>query len=59
MKEDLAECVSEGLRGFRDEFARIRTEEGYLREKEREGADKARATAARTMEDVRAAIGLD
>ncbi|BGO97857.1 Tryptophanyl-tRNA synthetase [Rhodotorula toruloides ATCC 204091] len=59
MKADLAECVSEGLRGFREEFARIRTEEAYLREKEREGADKARATASRTMEDVRAAIGLD
>ncbi|BGP38117.1 Tryptophan--tRNA ligase, mitochondrial [Rhodotorula kratochvilovae] len=58
LKEDLADVVSEGLRSFRDEFARIRTEEGYLREQERRGAERAREAAQATMREVRAAVGM-
>ncbi|BGP46209.1 Tryptophan--tRNA ligase, mitochondrial [Rhodotorula kratochvilovae] len=59
LKEDLADVVSEGLRSFRDEFARIRTEEGYLREQERRGAERAREAAQATMREVRAAVGME
>lgn len=57
LKEDLAEVVSEGLKGFRDEFARIRTEEGYVVEQEKKGAERAREAAQATMREVRAAVG--
>ena len=57
LKDDLAEVVSESLRGFRDEFARIRTEEGYLAAEERRGAERAREAAQATMREVRAAVG--
>ncbi|TKA54986.1 hypothetical protein B0A53_02459 [Rhodotorula sp. CCFEE 5036] len=59
LKEELADVLSEGLRTFRDEFARLRTEETYLREKEEEGARRAREAAQATMQDVRAAVGTD
>ncbi|GAA6058297.1 hypothetical protein JCM3770_003723, partial [Rhodotorula araucariae] len=59
LKEDLAEVVSEGLRSFRDEFARIKTEEGYLREQEQRGAERAREAAQATMREVRAAVGME
>ncbi|GAA6001101.1 hypothetical protein JCM10207_007413 [Rhodosporidiobolus poonsookiae] len=58
-KEALAEVVTEGLRSFRDEFARIRTEEGYLRQKEKEGAERAREAAQKTMREVRVAVGIE
>ena len=59
LKEELADVLSEGLRTFRDEFARLRTEEAYLREKEEKGARRAREAAQATMKDVRAAVGTD
>lgn len=59
LKEELADVLSEGLRTFRDEFARLRTEETYLRSKEEEGARRAREAAQATMKDVRAAVGTD
>ncbi|GAA6026848.1 hypothetical protein JCM8097_005904 [Rhodosporidiobolus ruineniae] len=58
-KADLAEVVTEGLKTFRDEFARLRTEEGYLRERELEGARRARDAAQATMKEVRAAVGIE
>ena len=59
LKEELADVLSEGLRTFRAEFARLRTEETYLRGKEEEGARRAREAAQATMKDVRAAVGTD
>ncbi|GAA5970072.1 hypothetical protein JCM11641_000255 [Rhodosporidiobolus odoratus] len=59
LKESLAEVVTGNLRGFREEFAKLRTEEGYLKEKELEGAEKARAVAQETMKEVRAAVGIE
>lgn len=59
LKAEVAEVVSEGLRSFRDEFARLRTEEVYLREKEEQGARRAREAAQATMREVRAAVGTD
>ncbi|GAA5916779.1 hypothetical protein JCM8208_004041 [Rhodotorula glutinis] len=57
LKDDLAEVVGESLKGFRDEFARIRMEEGYLAAEERRGAERAREAAQETMREVRAAVG--
>ncbi|POY74428.1 hypothetical protein BMF94_2622 [Rhodotorula taiwanensis] len=59
LKEELAEVLSEGLKSFRAEFARLRTEEAYLRGKEEEGARRAREAAQATMRQVRAAVGTD
>jgi tryptophanyl-tRNA synthetase len=59
LKEGVAEVVTESLRSFRDEFARIRTEDGYLREKELEGASRAREAAQKTMKEVRVAVGIE
>lgn len=59
MKESLAEVVESGLRSFRAEFERIRRETGYLEEREREGARRAREAAQETMKEVRAAVGTD
>lgn len=59
MKESLAEVVSESLSSFRQEFERIRREEGYLAERERDGARRAREAAQITMAEVRKAVGTD
>lgn len=59
MKESLAEVVESGLRSFRGEFERIRMETGYLEEREREGARRAREAAQETMKEVKAAVGTD
>ncbi|GAA5900698.1 tryptophan--tRNA ligase MSW1 [Sporobolomyces salmoneus] len=56
-KEELIEVVSEGLKGFREEFERIRREEGWVGEMERKGAEKAREFAEGTMREVRRAVG--
>ncbi|GAA5860604.1 hypothetical protein JCM3774_006223 [Rhodotorula dairenensis] len=59
LKDELADVLSEGLKSFRGEFARLRTEETYLREKEEAGAARAREAAQATMKQVRAAVGTD
>ncbi|KAI5479545.1 tryptophanyl-trna synthetase [Pseudohyphozyma bogoriensis] len=59
MKESLAGVVDEALRGFRGEFERIRKEEGYLVEREREGARRAREVAQGVMAEVRKVVGTD
>ncbi|SCV69094.1 BQ2448_2114 [Microbotryum intermedium] len=59
LKAEVTEVVVEALRGFRDEFARIRGETGWLQEREREGAQKAREVAERTMKEVRGVVGTD
>ncbi len=59
MKESLTEVVSESLKSFREEYARIRAEEGYLKERELIGRNKARDTASKVMAEVRALAGTD
>lgn len=59
MKESLADVVQSGLSGFRAEFERIRTETGYLEERQKEGARRAREAAQQTMREVRAVVGTD
>ncbi|GAA5876531.1 hypothetical protein JCM8547_009417 [Rhodosporidiobolus lusitaniae] len=59
LKEGVSEVVTEGLRSFRGEFERLRGEDGYLAEKEREGAERAREKAQATMREVRAAVGIE
>ncbi|GAA6021660.1 hypothetical protein JCM11491_001349 [Sporobolomyces phaffii] len=56
-KDEVADVVAEGLREFRTEFARIRSDPGWVDEMERAGADRARAIARETMQQVRRAVG--
>ncbi|KAK4058653.1 Tryptophan--tRNA ligase, mitochondrial [Microbotryomycetes sp. JL221] len=57
MKINLAEAVQSSLKSFRHEFARIRTETGFLEQMEREGAQRAREAAQKTMGQVRQVVG--
>ncbi|SGY72824.1 BQ5605_C005g03216 [Microbotryum silenes-dioicae] len=59
LKAEVTQVVVEALRGFREEFARIRGETGWLMEREKEGAEKAREVAERTMKEVRGVVGTD
>lgn len=59
MKESLSACISESLANFRSEFERIRREDGYLLQREQEGARKAREAAQATMREVREVVGTD
>lgn len=58
LKTDVADAVVQLLEGPRTEFERLRGEEGYLNQVAREGAEKAIARSARTMQEVRKAVGL-
>ena len=58
-KESCAEVVSESLKGSREEYVRIRAEDGYLQEREREGRRKASEVAQGVMHEVRALVGTD
>ena len=57
-KSDVADAVVALLEKPRTEFERLREEQGYLAQVAREGAEKATAYSARTMQEVRKAIGL-
>ncbi len=59
LKERVTDAVAARLAGIKDEFERIRADEAYLSKVAREGADKARAMAQRTMREVRKKVGLD
>lgn len=58
-KENCAVVVDEALASFRSEYARIRQEDGYLSEREKAGAAKAREVAQGVMKEVRVAVGTD
>lgn len=58
-KESCAEVVSESLRGFREEYSRIRSEEGYLKERELVGRTRARESAGKVMDELRTLVGTD
>lgn len=59
LKESCAEAVQSSLKGFREEFVRIRQEDGYLKERELEGARKAQEVAQEVMRQVRSVVGTD
>lgn len=59
LKEAIAEVVVEHLRPFREEYERIRVEDGWLSEVARNGRERASVNAKSTMEEVRRTIGLD
>lgn len=56
-KDELSEVVSEGLKGFRREFERLKDEGGWVREMELKGAERAREVAQETMREVRRVVG--
>lgn len=58
-KEELIDVVESALRPFREEFARIRNDPGWVREMELEGAERAKAIAEETMKQVRNAVGTE
>ncbi|KAJ7700788.1 tryptophanyl-tRNA synthetase [Mycena rosella] len=58
LKAEVAGAVEALVAGPRAEFARIRTDAGYLDQVAAEGAAAARELSARTMAQVRAKIGL-
>ncbi|GJE88082.1 tryptophanyl-tRNA synthetase [Phanerochaete sordida] len=58
LKNDVADAVVALLEKPRTEFERLRGEQDYLAQVALEGAEKATAYSARTMQEVRKAIGL-
>ncbi|KAM0754153.1 Tryptophanyl-tRNA synthetase [Meredithblackwellia eburnea MCA 4105] len=59
LKDSCAEAVDASLSGFRVEFERVRKEQGYLKEREREGARRAREAAQVVMGKVKEVVGTD
>ncbi|KAF9511173.1 hypothetical protein BS47DRAFT_1373137 [Hydnum rufescens UP504] len=57
-KEAVADAVSARIGPIREEFARLRADEGYVRQVAREGANKAKDIASRTVREVKERIGL-
>jgi tryptophanyl-tRNA synthetase len=54
----VADAVSEGLKEVRGEFEKIVSDEAYLEEVAKRGAERARESAEETMRIVRGAVGL-
>lgn len=59
LKESCAEVVDGALKGFRGEYERMRREEGWLEEREKEGARRAQERAREVMREVKKAVGTD
>ena len=57
-KKELAEVVSEGLRPLREEYARITADPAYVEGVLKDGADRARPIATKTLNDAKTAMGL-
>jgi len=57
LKAEVAEVVEGTLGAFRSEFERVRVEAGYLEEREREGARRAREVASGVLAEVKRAVG--
>ncbi len=58
LKEVVGEVIVEKLRPVREEYERLRREEGYLREVAGKGRVRAAEIAGKTIEEVRKAVGL-
>jgi len=59
MKKQLAEDIISFTEPIREKILAIRNDEAYLSRVAREGADKARESAARTLSEVKKLIGLN
>lgn len=59
LKAMVADAVIAKLRGIREEYLRLKTDVGYLREVAAQGRQEAQQVAARTMEEVRRKVGLN
>ena len=57
LKESCADAVDRALEKFRGEYERVRKEDGYLRERERDGARRAQEVAQGVMKEVRQVVG--
>ncbi|WOO77901.1 Tryptophan--tRNA ligase, mitochondrial [Vanrija pseudolonga] len=58
LKAAVSEVVAAHLAPVQEEYKRIIADEGYIRDVAAKGANKAREQAAKTMAEVRAAVGL-
>ncbi|MCK4464646.1 MAG: tryptophan--tRNA ligase [Bacteroidales bacterium] len=58
MKQQLADDIIQFTKPFREKILDISSNENYLRKVAREGAEKARESAAKTIRDVRKIIGF-
>lgn len=58
LKNDVADAVVHLLEKPRTEFERLRSEQDYLSQVAREGAERAMACSALTMQEVRKSVGL-
>ena len=59
MKRQLAEDMVKFITPIREKAEAIRKDEPYLKKVMTEGAEKARASAAATLEKVKAVMGLN
>lgn len=59
LKNTVADTLEPILMRFQAEYGRIKEDQGYLDELEKQGREKASAQAGETMERVRKAVGLD
>ncbi|KAK4705714.1 tryptophanyl-tRNA synthetase, partial [Phenoliferia sp. Uapishka_3] len=59
LKESCAEAIDGALSKFRGEYERVRKDQGYLKERESEGARRAREVAQGVMKEVRHLVGTD
>lgn len=59
LKDSCAEAIDGALHKFRGEYERVRKESGYLQERERDGARRAREVAQGVMQQVREVVGTD
>jgi tryptophanyl-tRNA synthetase len=58
MKKQLAEDMVKFIRPIREKAAEIRSDEAFLKKIIKEGADRSRENANKTIEEVRRAVGL-
>ena len=57
-KQRLAECIVEFLKPFQEKRKKFAQDRNYLDKVLKEGAEKARAVASSTLEEVKKAIGI-
>ena len=58
LKAECADAIIAGVRDFREQYSRILQDGAFLREKEAQGASRARERAAETMTQVRRLVGM-
>ncbi|KAF8328833.1 tryptophanyl-tRNA synthetase [Cantharellus anzutake] len=58
-KSRVAEAVESRVAPIRSEFHRLNSDEGYIQSVSRNGAERARSIASRTLQEVKSRIGLE